>query len=96
MEVGDPELVTFNINTEHTFQSPGPQSKAEQTLVPALNSMGTLKSHGNSPFKIKDLGNSGRTTLSHADQRCCSPHGKIYLDGKGILLLLTAFNADFS
>lgn len=96
MEVGDPELVTFNINTEHTFHSPGPQSKPEQSLVPALTSTGTLRSQGNSQFKIKDLGNGGRITLSHADQRCCSPHGKIYLDCKGILLLLTAFKADFS
>lgn len=95
-EVGDAELVTFNINTEHTFHSPGPPSKAEQTLVPALTSMGTLRSQGNSHFKIKDLGNGSRTILSHADRRCCSPHGKVYLNCKGILLLLIAFKADFS
>lgn len=94
--MGDAELVTFNINTEYTFHSPGSRSKAEQTLDPALTSMGTLRSQGNSPFKIKDLGNGDRTMLNRADQRCCSPHGKIYLDCKGILLLLIAFKADFS
>lgn len=41
--MGDPELVTININTEQIFHSPGPRSKAEQTLVPALTSLGTLK-----------------------------------------------------